>query len=178
MNKFFPLLLILFVVISGSFLSCKEKEGECVSFIEIGRGYLDGAISYPCERFEILTELTDEDIAKLTIPKQERVINTQDEWDDLCAILECRPPWVTRDYTEIEIDFNKYQVIAVFDEVRQNTWNMKIDCIYDCSDKLIVVIQIIRPKSYGSTNFGYWQRFHIVKIPITQKTIEFKQIIK
>jgi hypothetical protein len=76
---------------------------------------------------------------------------------------------VSTNFTEIDIDFNNYIIIAVFLEVKPVNWLVEITNIMENEDNILV--------SQEDTEGGFLtidQPYHIVKIPITDKPIVFE----
>ena len=136
----------LCIVFAGSFSSCSEK-GEEIPFSTMAKGSnLD---------------------TKAGFNKQNVVIRTQDEWNDLLAILG-------NHFIETEVDFDTYQVIAVIDEVRSGQWEFAITRISNYPEMVVVTVNVSAPNRI--THRGIIQLYHVVKIPKLAKKIEFKYI--
>jgi len=104
--------------------------------------------------------------------KEKKIISQQEEWDDFFMNW---PRWEIDQFNEIVIDYDKYQIIAVIDETRPDTgWSINITQMTEHSDKIILTVQV--KKSDGRAFFLEIQPYHIVKIPKTTKSIEFKLI--
>ncbi len=70
------------------------------------------------------------------------------------------------------VDFDRYQIIAVFDKVYGNPTNqVNISSIVENSNNFIVTVQIIYQPSIASVMD---QKFHIVKIPKSNKPVIFQ----
>jgi hypothetical protein len=103
------------------------------------------------------------------ISKQDLVIKNQPEWTNLQAKINSSNHY---DITETEIDFAKYTVIAVFDEVKNNGgWSIDITDISVIDDKVIVTVSNLKK---GNSTAVITQPFHIVKIPVSENKIDFK----
>jgi hypothetical protein len=102
------------------------------------------------------------------IPKQDLIIKSQSEWTNLqTAINSVNSSGIA----ETEIDFTKYTVIAVFDKLRSNGgWSIDITAISETADKIIVSVSNLQT---GNGTAVMTQPFHIVKIPVSKKEIEF-----
>ena len=102
--------------------------------------------------------------------KQEKIIISQEEWESY--IMPC-----IKHFSEIEIDFEQHQVVIVTDEMRPSTgWSIAITCMTEHIDKIVVTVQVYAAKG---TNLDVLTRpYHIVKMPITQKSIEFEYFTK
>jgi hypothetical protein len=104
------------------------------------------------------------------ISKQNTVITTETEWENLQTAMNTVNN-VTDGFAETDIDFSKYQIIAVFDEIRPNGgWTIDITDITEYTDSIVV--------SYTNLEIGngtkvITQPFYIVKIPKSNKMIVF-----
>jgi hypothetical protein len=104
------------------------------------------------------------------IPRQDLVITSREEWENLLNVMEkayAYPP-----VTETEIDFSKYQILAVFDEIQSGGSPIDITSITEEPDRIIVTVENLR---LGSVN-SITQPFHIVKIPVSEKEIIFRHV--
>ncbi|MDR2407214.1 MAG: protease complex subunit PrcB family protein [Bacteroidales bacterium] len=104
------------------------------------------------------------------ITKQNSVITTATDWEDLQTAMNSINN-VTDSFTETNIDFSKYQIIAVFDNIRFNDgWTIAITDIIVYRDSIVVTIQNIEK---GNTDFIITQPYYIVKIPLSEIPIIF-----
>jgi hypothetical protein len=109
------------------------------------------------------------------ITKQNRVISTKTEWDNLKAKMNSVNK-VTDHFTESEIDFTNYQVIAVFDEIKGNGgWSIDISNVTEYANSIIVDITNLKT---GNLTTVITQPFHIVKIPVSKLEIIFNYLKK
>ena len=119
-----------------------------VTFTEIGRGFtgLDGDM------------------------EQNLLITTETDWNSL---LNYFPSYTVDGYiNETNIDFNEYSIIAIISEDQPNTgFSVNITSIEE-NDNLIIVYSEIQ--NAGSGYAVIVQPFQIVKIPQTNKPIEFE----
>jgi len=108
------------------------------------------------------------------IPRQDRVIKSQNEWETL--LEEINSYMTNRDIygliTEREIDFSNYQVIAVIDKPRSNRATVTVTDVREYHDKIVVsIVHSVGDATQPS------QPFHFVKIPVSDKEIVFKHLI-
>ena len=104
------------------------------------------------------------------IQKQNLVITTQTAWDSLITTMNTISN-VSDSFTDTIIDFSKYQILTLFDELRPTSgWTIDITNITEYADSIIIVIQNI---GQGDTIFGITQPYCIVKIPLSDKPIAF-----
>ena len=76
------------------------------------------------------------------------------------------------DFTETDIDFNRFQVIAVFHKVQFGGGHtLEIKKIIENNLNLIVIVE---KTGYEGINTSIEQRFHIIKILKTDKNIVFE----
>jgi len=151
------------LLLVGSLSSCEEKEkGEEIPFIEIWRCI---------------------ELCKDGCDKQNRVISSQEEWETFLTDVDlesCRrwaddSPWDF--FSKMENDFDVYQRIVAIDVLGTPCGKgFEITKITDYPKK--VVVTVTETVSKGAIDFGYCQHHHIVKIPVTNKRIEFNHIIK
>ena len=107
-----------------------------------------------------------------SITKQNLVIKTPGEWDNLIAAMNSVNN-TSNNFTETNIDFSKYQVIAVFDEVKnRGGWSIDITDITKYPDSIIVTVQNLNT---GNVSRVFTQPYHIVKIPASEKKTVFQQ---
>ena len=105
------------------------------------------------------------------IAKQNFVIKTQENWEKLIKAMNTVNN-VSRNFTETDIDFSKYQIIAVFDNVRGlGGCCFKITNITEYADKIVVDVYNATPE-VGWTAMN--QPYHIVKIPVSGKQVVFQ----
>ncbi len=76
---------------------------------------------------------------------------------------------VSDSFSETDIDFDNYLIIAVFLEVKGSGWEVKITNITENENNLIV-----STKETEFDNLVITQPFSIVKIRRTEKIIDFK----
>ncbi|MEN2414689.1 protease complex subunit PrcB family protein [Flavobacterium mesophilum] len=106
-----------------------------------------------------------------TIQQSNLVIKNQTDWNNLQAKLNFMTLAV---YTspDMNVDFTKQQVIAVFDQVRNSGgYSIDITNITQNNTELIVKIEQLKK---GDLTTVMSQPFHIVKIAKTNKTVVFK----
>ena len=135
-------------------IACGDKTEACLQddgFTEIYKGELSGNG----------TEKID---------KSNLVIKNQSEWSDLMNQMNRANP-VTDNFTEINIDFDNYMIIAVFDDVKQNGGH-SIDIVDITCNRNKIVISV-RNLNNGNLTSVITQPFHIIKIPRTEKQITF-----
>ncbi|HET56074.1 MAG TPA: protease complex subunit PrcB family protein [Ignavibacteria bacterium] len=105
------------------------------------------------------------------ISKQNMVITENKDWEELKATMNLVNN-VTEKFTENTIDFSKYQLIAVFEEVKNNGgWSIDITKITEYKDKIVILITNLKK---GNLTSVIDQPFHIVKIPASKKEMVFE----
>lgn len=106
-----------------------------------------------------------------TIPQSNLVITNQTDWNNLQAKLNILTLalYIAPD---MNIDFTKQQVIAVFDQVR-NTGGYSIDITQITENGTEMTVKVEQLKK-GDDTTVMSQPFHIVKIAKTNKTVVFK----
>ncbi len=105
------------------------------------------------------------------IGQQNLVINTQTEWVALKAAMDAVNN-TTYQFTQTEVDFELYQVLAIFDEVKMSGgWTIDITDIAENQENLLVNLDNIKT---GDATTVITQPFEIVKIKRTGKPIVFE----
>ncbi|MCP2026248.1 hypothetical protein L1276_001392 [Flavobacterium sp. HSC-32F16] len=104
-------------------------------------------------------------------PKANLVINDLTEWNKLLVKLDLNiKPW--QNSISTDIDFEKYQVIAVIDEVRPyNGYSIDITKITQTNDQILVKVEQLKPGGAATVNT---QPYHIVTIPKSNKKVVFE----
>lgn len=153
MNK-----IILFLsVLAASAISCNNSDDvkqKSVPFILVGQGNLLGA-------------------GKEDIIKQNIIITDSVQWQDILNQMNVVND-VSKSFAETNIDFSKYQVIAIFDEVKGNGgWSIDITKIEEQANEIIVYITNLKT---GDISSVITQPYQIVKIPVSEEQIIFKNI--
>jgi len=140
------------LIAAGSFASCQKEQKERITPVTIGKGVLpNGGIE--------------------SLAKQNITITTKAAWDNLMATMNANGN-VSADFSETEIDFNTWQVIAVFDEIHANgEWTIDITEVTGYADKIVVSYTNL---ATGNANLVPTQPYHIVKIPASTKHITFE----
>jgi len=107
------------------------------------------------------------------IVKQNLVIKTQEEWNNLIAAMNSVNN-VSDNFAETYIDFSKYQVIAVFDEVKIHSgWDIDFTDITENANEIVVTVS--NPNTGGEVRH-ITQPFQIVKISVSSKSITFNDL--
>lgn len=104
-------------------------------------------------------------------PKANLVIRNQEDWT---ALLSTMNPYTDTNYfvPDAIIDFTKYQVIAVFDEVRNNGgYSIDITKITQTNSRIFVKVEQLKK---GGDNTVMTQPYHIVKIAKSDKEVVFQ----
>ena len=96
------------------------------------------------------------------------VINNTTDWQNLIIQMNSFNN-VSGNFSETDIDFDNYLIIAVFLEVKPNGWEVQINNITENENSLVVSTN---ENEFDSSVIT--QPFSIVKIRRTEKTIEFE----
>jgi len=105
------------------------------------------------------------------LTKQNRVIDNQNDWKDLIAQMNTVNN-VSDHFSETEIDFSKYTIIAVFNDVK-GSGGHSIDLdIASTSKNTLVTVNYSAPK--GNATSVMTQPYFITKILKTNLPIVFK----
>jgi hypothetical protein len=104
-------------------------------------------------------------------PKANLVIKDQTEWNKLLLKINILTT-ANSIMPDIDVDFTKYQVIAVIDEVRNyGGYSIDITKITETNNSIFVTVKQLKPSGFNAV---ITQPYHIVKIPKTDKKIVFK----
>lgn len=152
-----PLILILTTVIS--LMSCSDdnnSQNPNIEFTEIAEGFLagDGAEG---------------------IPKQNIVIDNETDWNDLKAKMNMVNN-ETANFSETEIDFSKFNIIAIFEEVKNSgEFHLSIDEIIKKPNNVFVRIKLESPSGPNVIQI-ITQPYYIAKIPKSDLPMLFEFI--
>ena len=145
------LIFSLFIVIG-----CCKNDGGVVNFesteitpIEIGKDALYG-------------------VGEEGIPQSNLVITNGNDWQTLMNQMNSINN-VTEGFSETDIDFDEYLVLAVFLGVKNTGWEVEMNSVVENETVVDVETQEIEFDSAVMC-----QPFHIVKIPVTGKEIVFE----
>ena len=105
------------------------------------------------------------------IPQQNLVISNQDSWMDLISQMDSVNN-ESNSFSEVDINFSDYTIIAVFDQIRNNGGHaIELDVVSDPANNITVnVMDVI---TEGGVNTLITQPYHIVKIPAFGGQITF-----
>ncbi len=144
---YFSGFLIAFILFSCNKIS-NEEETNSIPFTEIGKGALYGN-------------------GAEGIPQSNLVITNNTDWQNLMNQMNSVNN-VTDNFTETNIDFSTYEIIAIFLDVKGNGWEVSITDITEDNSNIYVYKS---EKEYD--NSVITQPFHIVKIPKSNKPVIF-----
>jgi hypothetical protein len=105
------------------------------------------------------------------IVQQTIVVSDQASWTNLINSMNKRSD-ITKNFTSTTIDFDKYQIIAVFDNIK-TTGGFSIDItnIVENQNNIVVTIKNLLT---GGDSTVMTQPFHIVKMPKSTKPVVFQ----
>jgi hypothetical protein len=146
--------IILFTILIFACMACRKNEEEAfpreLAPLQIAKGNL-------CEAGNI--------------PKQNLVITTSAEWENLISAMNL---CIEIDSEETAVDFSTHVVIAVFEEIKMNGgWSIDITNVVEYSNKIMVTVRNLQT---GNLTGIIIQPFHIIKIPALGKVVEFNHI--
>ena len=105
------------------------------------------------------------------IVEQKMVILDQSTWNDFIIQMNSVNN-VSDDFSETDIDFSKYKIIAVFNEIKGNGgYSIGLNIVSN-SQNIVVSITDLVPGGNATTVIT--QPYHIVKIPIIDLPIIFE----
>ena len=147
MNTILLILSLFFIT------SCNDDENNTFQSVEItpiliGQGSLSGNNA--------------ENISQSNL-----VINNQSDWQNLMTQMDSYNN-VTSAFSETNIDFGNFQIIAIFLEVKPTGWGITITNITENENNIVMSTE---EQEGVATVIS--QPFHIVKIPINNKPIVF-----
>ena len=150
---------LLFLLVLTIFIGCNKNDDEFLSFtispILIGNGDLGGN-------------------GKENITKQKLIISSNETWVELMNKMNS-VNYETANFTETEIDFSNFIILAVFDEIKMSGgYTIEFTSVVENQNNLTVTIHLLSPK--GVAPGVITQPYHIVKIPKTEKIIFFNEI--
>ena len=146
------IILILSVFLATSCSSDDDNQtaqSTPITFTEIGKGALFGN-------------------GTEGITQSNMVIDNSTDWQNLMTQMDSYSN-VTTQFSETNIDFNTYTVIGIFLEVKPSGWEVEISNIEENTTNIMV-----SKTETEAINSVITQPFHIVKIPVTNKPIEFE----
>ena len=128
------------------------------------------------ENTEYKTPITVQQIGKgdlvgNNIPQQNMVITTSAQWNTLLNNLDASNN-ISGGFTETNIDFNQFMIIATFDQVFSNGGH-SIDIITVDENPQSIVVDIEKLLTGNATSV-VTQPYHIVKIPKSTKPVLFQ----
>jgi len=103
--------------------------------------------------------------------EQDKKISSQEKWEEF--LMTWSKSEIDR-FSETEIDFDKYQIIVVIVGCPDTSWSTNIIRITEYSERIIVTVQVKTHGGYAMDTLTL--PYHIVKIPVTTKNIDFKHI--
>lgn len=150
MHKLMGIVILLFA------LNCKSAENQAKmkqeNIILIGKGNLYGSGAEGVE-------------------KQNLVITTTEEWKDLLNKINAVNK-VSDSFSETDIDFSEYTVIAVFDEIKNSGGHSLNLVLEETKEKILV--EVLRKGPNGIATSVMTQPYYIVKIPKPSLPIVFE----
>jgi len=105
------------------------------------------------------------------ITKENLVITDEASWNDLISKMDAVNN-VSDSFAETDIDFDEFQIIAVFEDLKgSGGYEIELD-IGSNSDNIVVTVNEIVPT--GNVTTVITQPFHIVKIPVNNLSVIFQ----
>ena len=100
------------------------------------------------------------------------IIKDQKAWDRLITEMNVSTD-LSKNFKEINIDFNKYQVIAVIDKT-QNTDGHSIDIVEITENRNTIIVKVEKLKN-GNSTLKLSRPYDIIKTDRTDKKVIFEQ---
>ena len=109
-------------------------------------------------------------ISNPSTPLQNSLITSQVQWDNLLSIMNSTNN-VSNNFLETNIDFNNFDIIAVFrNPISNSSSTVDITSIVETGNQRAVTVQNL----IDGVSADVAQPFHIVKIPKSTKPIVFQ----
>ena len=105
------------------------------------------------------------------ITQQNMVITDALAWATLVAKMNSVNN-VSKDFTEVNIDFSTYQVIAAFDDVKGSGGHGLELSVTEEANRILVTVKTSSPQ--GNATAVITQPYHIVKIPVSSLPVQFQ----
>nr|BFF35157.1 hypothetical protein BACT7_00190 [Tenacibaculum mesophilum] len=142
---------LLFLLVVVFFSSCTNNEdsffkSSIVEFVTIGKGALHGN--------------GEEGVAESNV-----VIRNTNDWENLISQMNIVNN-VSDNFSEIEVNFDDFIIVAVFLEIKGSGWDVEIKSVTETKENVFLVIE---ETAYDSSVIT--QPFHIIKIPKTNKKV-------
>lgn len=141
-------LVLLFTISCTKSNDENEIETQTITPVLVGKGYLNYNTIYS---------------------KQNIVITNSNDWQTLLTNFNSINNNITTSFTEINIDFNNYEIIVVI-EAKNSSTSVDITNIMENTNNIAITIQNLK---LGVTQ-DVANPFHIVKIPKSTKPIVFQ----
>lgn len=105
------------------------------------------------------------------IGQENFIITNKTDWESLKQKIDSVNP-ETKEFSETDVDFKKYTVIAIFDQVRPSSgWDVEVTGIEETDTQVAVKVKQLKP---GDVSFNvFTQPYHIIKMKKTKKDIVF-----
>ncbi len=100
------------------------------------------------------------------------VIKNTEAWNNLLAEMSA-PNDLVKNFSETNIDFNKYQIIAVIDRTNGNGGH-SIDIVKMSQNRKTIIVKVEKLKT-GDLTSRLSRPYEIVKIEKTNKKVVFEQ---
>ncbi len=105
------------------------------------------------------------------INQQNLVIQDALTWNALIAQMNSVNN-VSKDFSEVNIDFSSFQIIAVFDDVKGSGGHgLDLDVT---SDAQRILVTVTRSSPQGNATAVITQPYNIIKIPVSSMPVQFK----
>jgi hypothetical protein len=149
------ILLVLCFALIG-FSGCKTEENTVISYTVIAQNNLYGA-------------------GREGFVRQNIVIRDNAAWQNLINQINAVNN-TSETFTETNINFSEYMIVAVFDEVKGNGgWSIDITNIENQENQIVVNLTNLKTGNAASV---ITQPYQIVKIPVSNKEIIFETFYK
>jgi hypothetical protein len=111
-----------------------------------------------------------------SLPEQYSIIRNNADWENLITAIDAT--WngpISPTFTETDIDFSQFIIIAVIDSVYGNAGHsIYVKDITEYSENLIVAVEKL---DEGIVATVITQPFQIIKIPVTDKEVIFNKTL-
>jgi hypothetical protein len=143
--------LVVSFILFLAFSCDEDSQPRTFEVVTIGKGYLSGN-------------------GVENISKQNIVVTNQIDWSELIEAMNTLND-VSSSFTEINIDFSRFQIVAAFEEIKYSGGHsIDITEVIETEHSIEVKVENLNK---GNLTSIVTQPYHIVKIPKSDKQVVF-----
>ncbi|GGW67812.1 hypothetical protein DFQ11_10466 [Winogradskyella epiphytica] len=161
---------VFLIILTLLIFSCSPEDADLISESETEAQFQNETL------FTVSTVISEDNLygnGQEGINDHNYLITNDDKWVRLMHQLNTVNN-VTSTFTETDIDFNEFQVIAVFDDIQESSGhhvNLEVDWNEDN-----ITVNVIKQGPQGIASSVITQPFQIIKIPVSSLPIQFEEI--